>query len=246
MKQSIIKTIKYWPGFYRLVARVYYAVKFVHLAELFIGTKARERQWAAKAIAKDHWNTQDNPNKRFLREKIAAFSPVRSILEVGCDSGLNLYLLAKKFPQTDIVGIDINQEAIEYGNTQFARERIPNVELLVGKADELEKFQDKSFDVVFTIALLIYIGPDKIEEVIKGMIRITKRALVLIELHLFESRGRPKDALGIYRYDNWVRDYSALFRQFVPEEQIRINKLPQDVLPVEPWQESGAVIEVIR
>ena len=246
MKQRIIKIIKRWPVLYRLVSKVYYAVQFVHVAELLIGTRARERQWADKSMAEGYWDPQDHPSKRFLKERIAAFSPVSSIIEIGCASGANLYGLAREYPQARLVGIDVNMTAVQYGNSHLAQKGITNIELLVGKADELEKFQDKSFDIVFTSALLIYIGPDKIEEVIKGMVRITKRALVLIELHLFDSRGRPKDALGIYRHDNWVRDYAALFKQFIPEEKVRVTKLPEGVWPAEPWETLGAVIEVVR
>ena len=48
------------------------------------------------------------------------------------------------------------------GNEQLAQEGIPSVRLMVGKADELDQFQNSSFDIVFTNALLIYAGPDKI------------------------------------------------------------------------------------
>ncbi|GAI36009.1 unnamed protein product, partial [marine sediment metagenome] len=174
------------PAFYRCISKIYWTFNFHHLTELFIGTKARERQWAARPIAEGYWDNRDHPSKHFFAERIAAFSPIHSILEVGCASGPNLYLLAKRFPQAQIVGIDINQEAVQYGNGQFAREGISNVKLFVGKADKLGEFQDRAFDIVFTNALLIYIGPDKIKEVIEGILRITHHALVLIELHCFE------------------------------------------------------------
>ncbi len=54
-----------------------------------------------------------------------------------------------------IRGIDINPMAIQRGNEWLAQEGISNVRLSVGKADELEEFPDKSFDVVFTDAVLI-------------------------------------------------------------------------------------------
>jgi ubiquinone/menaquinone biosynthesis C-methylase UbiE len=246
MKQQIIQIIKRWPAFYRCISKIYWTFNFHHLTELFIGTKARERQWAARPIAEGYWDNRDHPSKHFLAERIAAFSPIHSILEVGCASGPNLYLLAKRFPQAQIVGIDINQEAVQYGNGQFAREGISNVKLFVGKADKLGEFQDRAFDIVFTISLLIYIGPDKIKEVIEGILRITHHALVLIELHCFEPDTKDPLGHGIYRYGNWVRDYVALLKQFVPEEQIRVTKIPEDAWPAEPWKELGAVIEVAR
>lgn len=75
------------------------------------------------------------------------------------------------------------------------QEGISNVKLLEGKADTLGEFQDKSFDIVFTNALLIYIGPDEIREVVKEMIRITRKALILMELHSFKPQR--KDLYGL-------------------------------------------------
>ena len=244
-KQGIAQIIRHWPAFYHPVSKIYWTLQLQHLTELFIGTRARERWWAGRSIAEGYWGNRDHPSKHFLADKIAAFSSIHSILEVGCASGANLYLLAKEFPRAQITGIDINQEAVQYGNTQFAREGISNVKLLVGKADELGEFQDRAFDIVFSKALLIYIGPDKIKNVIQGMIRITRQALVLMELHCFEPDTKEPLGLGIYYGGNWIRDYVALLKQFVSPEQIRVTKIPDDVWPAEPWKKLGAVIEVV-
>lgn len=244
-KQGIAQIIKHWPAFYHSVSKIYWTLQYQHLTELLIGTKARERWWASRSIAEGYWGNRDHPSKHFLAEKIAAFSSIHSILEVGCASGPNLYLLAKEFPQAQITGVDINQEAIQYGNAQFAQEGISNVKLSVGKADELGEFQGRAFDIVFTKALLIYIGPDKIKNVMQGMIRITRKALVLMELHCFEPDTKEPLGLGIYYGGNWIRDYVALLKQFVSPEQIRVTKIPEDVWPAEPWKELGAVIEVV-
>ncbi len=238
--------MKHWPAFYRFVSKIYWTFQVQHLAELLIGTKARERWWAARSIAEGYWGNRDHASKHFLVERIDVFSPIHSILEVGCASGSNLYLLARRFPQAQIVGIEINSSAIQYGNAQFAQEGISNVKLLVGKADKLAEFQDRAFDVVFTRALLIYIGPDKIKEVIRGMLRIANQALVLMELHCFEPNTKEPLGLGIYQGGNWIRDYAALLKQFVSEEQIQVTKIPEDVWAEEPWKELGAVIEVVR
>ena len=245
MKQRVAQTIKRWPVLYNLTSKLYFTLQFDHLLELLIGTRAREKRWAGRSIAEGYWKNRNLPSKHFLAERITAFAPINTILEVGCASGPSLYLLAKKFPQAHIVGIDINQEAVEYGNTQFAQEGISNVKLIAGRADALEEFPDKAFDVVFTNAILIYIGPDKIKNVMQGMIRVARKVLVLMELHCFEPDTKDPLGHGIYRYGNWVRDYAALLKQFVPEEQIRVTKIPEDVWPAEPWKELGAVIEVV-
>lgn len=245
MKEELKCLLKKSPSLYHHVSKIYFTFRFRHLMELLIGTKAREREWAARSIAESYWNNQDHPSKPFLVERIAAFSPIFNILEVGCASGPNLYPLAKKFPQAQIVGIDINPGAIKYGNAQFMQEGISNVKLSIGKADELGGFQDKVFDVVFTNAVLVYIGPDKIKEVMKEMIRITRKALILMELHCSKPQRKDPYGLGVYYGGNWHRDYKALLKQFVSEEQIYVTKIPQNVWPAEPWKSFGAIIEVV-
>lgn len=259
------KRLQHWLGkrplLYRLVAQVYSTLQPVHLLELLIGTKAQERRWAKRHLHQgsdwnnvqrldeddewvmSYWHSRNRSHRAFLLEKIAAFSPT-SILEIGCNCGPNLYLIAKRLPNAEIRGIDINPRAIQKGNELFAQEGISNVRLSVGKADELGQFQDKSFDVVFTSSLLMYIGPDKIKQLIKEMVRITRQALILMERHCFQPQRKDRNGLGVYRYGSWERDYVALFRQFVP--QIHVTKIPEDVWPDDArWKEVGAVIEVV-
>ena len=241
MKRRLAHFLMYWPALYYFIARIY------SLLGSLISTRVMEKRWATRSIAKSYWDNRNHSSKHFLVERIAAFSPIHSILEVGCCSGPNLYLLAKKFPKAQIVGIDINREAIEYGNAQFAQEGIRNVKLLVGKADELGEFQDTAFDVVFTDACLVHISPNKIKKVVSGMLRITRQVLVLMEPHSFEFSAKDLLQLGLITHHggSWIRNYAALLKQFVPEEQIRVTKIPEGVWPAKPWKELGAVIEVV-
>ena len=130
MKQQLIAIIKKRPLPYRWASSLYWALRAEHLAELVIGTRAREKQWTRRKIGEGYWKNRDHPSRHFLAERIAAFSPLNSVLEIGCASGPSLYLLAKRFPQAQIVGIDINAEAIDYGNKQFRSERLTNVTLM--------------------------------------------------------------------------------------------------------------------
>lgn len=227
--------------------------------ELIVGTEAREKEWATRHLHKgndwnntqhtdeddewvmSYWDSRNHSHRPFLIEKISAFYPFSSILEIGCNCGPNLYLIAKKLPDVEIRGIDINPMAVQKGNQWFAQEGISNVKLSVGKADELEQFQDKSFDIVFTDAVLIYVGADKIQKVIHEMLRVARRALILVEWHCPE----PQNSLGTYYAGCWKRNYVTLLRQFVPEEELHYTKITNAIWPDERWQETGAIIEVV-
>ena len=90
------------------------------------------------------------------------------------------------------------------------------------------------------------IGPDKIKQVIEQMVRVTRQALILMERHCSQPQSKDPSGLGVYRYLSWERDYVALFKQFFPEEQIKVTNIPENVWPDGGrWQEVGAVIEVV-
>jgi len=264
VRKPLESQLRKWPRLYGLSAAVYSALQPVHLKEHFIGTKAQENRWARRHLNKSkdwnliphtdgedewvtgYWDSRDHGHRAFLLEKISAYLPFSSMLEVGCNCGPNLYLLTRKYPYVNLCGVDINPRAIEKGNELLRAEGISTVRLSVAKADDLSQFADKSFNVTFTNSLLMYIGPDKIRQVITEMLRVTRTALVLLERHCFQPQHGDPGGLGTYRYNAWERDYIALLSQFIPQEQINLSSIPEGVWSDSPrWQETGAVIEAV-
>jgi len=237
-----------------------------------------DKDWATRHLddgegwIESYWKSRDHPHRVFLVERICRFSPIHSILEIGCASGANLYHIAKKLPNAEVRGIDINPMAVRKGSEWFKDEGICNVKLEVGKAQELSRFADKSFDVVFTDAVLIYISPYEIKQVVREMLRIG-RVVVLNEWHSFNKwlalllnmyycsrlkiKGylssqksktpscslKPKSASLGYFIGHWVRDYKSLLEELVPKEKICIIKLPKELWNDRNWQRWGAIVE---
>jgi SAM-dependent methyltransferase len=235
-----------------------------------------DKEWATRHLreenwAENYWKSRDDPHRFFLVEMISKHAPINRILEIGCASGPNLYHIAKKFPEADVRGIDISPVAVEKGNEWFRQEGFPNIKLEVGKAQDLQRFADKIFDVVFTDAVLIYVSPDEIEQTIKEMLRLgrviilnewhafnKRRAFLLNTLYYFKSRliARqqfktiqlsliPKASLGLF-VGHWTRDYRILFEEFVPKERIHTAKIPNELWKDKRWQRWGAIIEVVE
>lgn len=179
---SIKSFLRRWPIFYSLLQRVYYS--FRRVLELHIlGTKLQEWIWSANRGVNEGLESISHPHRKLLLDKISSYSPFENILEIGCNAGPNLCLLSKKVPNARIYGIDINSKAIEEGKKHLKEEGMNNVFLSVRRADRLESFGDKSIDVVFTDAVLMYIGPDKIYNVIGEMIRVARKAIIFNEWH---------------------------------------------------------------
>jgi ubiquinone/menaquinone biosynthesis C-methylase UbiE len=144
-------------------------------------------------------------------------------------------VLARKFPNARYVGIDINPNAIKHGKMFFEREKIRNVSLLTRKADAL-RFPDKSFDIVFTDAVLMYIGPDKIMRVTEEIQRVARKAIVLVEHH-----SEEESPIGVNRGKWWLRNYVKLFQPYTREAQC--TKITSDVWGGN-WSQFGYIIEM--
>lgn len=226
------------------------------------GTAAQEKRWSTrhermgnewggdspvgneKKWIQSYWASRNHPHRALLVEKIAAYSPLREILELGCNCGPNLYWIAKKIRPARMVGVDINAMAIQEGIALLHSEGIFNAELRVGSARAMGEFPDRSFDLVFTDAVLIYVAPDKIEEVIREMLRISRKALVLLEWHLERKEEDPSGS-GIYHKGCWKRNYVNLLSRFIPRDRVRAAKLPQQAWPEKNWRELGYIIEAL-
>jgi len=216
--------------------------KIKRLANKIFGTKTDEFYWKFRHMFDKGWaenyiseKSIDNPHRKFLIEKILNYFPFENVLEIGCASGPNLYILAKKFPGVKFYGIDISKKAIKTGRDFFKKENMENVFLEIGEAEKLNKFSDKSIDIIFTDAVLIYLGMDKINLAIKEMLRVAKKAIILHEQH---NELSP----SIYQ-DRWIHNYKNLFGKFIPKEKIRIDKISKK-LSKEGWGELDYIIEV--
>ena len=258
MLVKIKRILKDYPRFYKILQIIYR--KTLELIERLFGTKIQERRWARRHLLEEndwnnpeysgkkdgwvlsYWASRGHGHRQFLLGEIEKFLPFSTVLEIGSNCGPNLYLLAKRFPRAEVVGIDINKRAIEIGKRAFDESGISNVELLVGTADELSRFRDKKFDIVFTDAVLMYIGPDRINKTIGEMLRIAKKGIILLEQHI-EDR-RDSRGLGLYQFGFWQRNYKRLLRQFVPEERVHFAKIPEELWKDANWMKSGYVIQV--
>lgn len=194
-----------------------YALKVLETRVL--GSRLQEWVWKTRHIYKgrrwleEGWQTKDSPAIKDLRhamvEKIKSYNP-QSVLDFGCGTGPQLYFLSKELRETKFLGLDVNKSAVMFGQKKFKEENINNVELICGTADYLNKIPDKSFDVFYTMAVMFYIGPDKIESVARNMLRISRKAIILAEPNYIHTE-QDKRGQGVYVGGHWLRNFSDLF-----------------------------------
>jgi ubiquinone/menaquinone biosynthesis C-methylase UbiE len=241
------------PRLHDIASKIYKSYLYIRIKTE--KTKFYEKEWSMRhnkeksdwgylycrdSWVMDYWESRNHPHREFLIKNILKFAPIESILEVGSNCGPNLYLLAKYLPSAKLIGIDINPLAIKLGNELFKKEGVYNVKLMCLKADELGMFKDKCFDVVFTDAVLIYVGPDKIGQVLGNFIRLAKKAVILLEWHLFQKEPQTRKTDCI-KNEKWVRDYNAILKNY-PVRRIEITKIPEKLWPDPNWGKYGALI----
>lgn len=199
------------------------------------GTQVKELEWTLRYLRKKETNTTREPTRLVLAEKIAEAKP-QTVLEIGCGYGQNILLISEKLPQTEIHGLDSNRTAIKY-----AKKKSPRAKLQAAKAEEcLKDYPDKSMDVTFTNAVLMYISPKEIAAVIREIIRITRKKIVLVEL---QPENPEDDPLGRGRYENgkWTRNYIPHLKGLA----VKLTPIPKESNLDEGWKKKGVIIEAI-
>ena len=124
-----------------------------------------------------------------------------SILEVGCNRGQNLAAVGRG-STARLVGVDVNPYALD-----LARREAPVAEYVEAQAAELP-FPDASFDLVFTVGVLIHVSPESLARVLAEIVRVSARFVLAAEYfaeseEVVHYRGRD-DLL-------WRRDFHAAY-----------------------------------
>ena len=190
--------------------------------------------------ARVHWENRSDSRNEFLYDHLDVV-PFECVLEIGSNCGNRLAKLAKDRPNVQCVGVDVNREAVEFGNHQFAQLGIPNVSLRTLEAAGLCDISDGAFDIVFSWATLIYVPGSDIESVLRNMIRISKNGVVMLEMHDESITTYPAVRGKLVPPGNWKRNYRLLLEAGVEHmSHIEIEHMPEKI-----WAPGGGYATVI-
>lgn len=144
--------------------------------------------------------------------------PAESFLEVGCYFGYRASKVAKLFPEKKITGIDLSQENINFGRQKLDVSK--NLNLEPGDVTNL-KYEDRSFDVVYTVVCLSHIPYSEIGRATEELARVCNKRIILIEIDLWiwEFRKKLKSINISHMYFHKYTD--ILLPQFQLQEVIQ-------------------------
>ena len=150
--------------------------------------------------------------------------PVSSVLEVGSSIGLNLDWIVSAVPGP-VVGVDISPTAL----AEMQR-RLPSVQAVLASARDLP-LPSGSFDLVFTATVLIHQPPGALEEVMREVVRCSRRYVLCIEYFAptfteVPYRGQPGSLFKL--------DFGAKYQELFPTlRQIFRRDLPREIFDEE-------------
>ena len=125
-------------------------------------------------------------NTALFSKVLARTQPVKGVLELGPNIGLNLMALRQLLPAAKLSGVEINKKA-----ASELHSNLPGVDL---HTKSILDFQpETTWDLVFTKGVLIHINPDKLPIVYELMYRASSRYLLVCEYY------NPKPAEVTYR-----------------------------------------------
>jgi ubiquinone/menaquinone biosynthesis C-methylase UbiE len=206
-----------------------------------LGTKSDELSWRLRHFFDKEWAKNyisekaiNHPHRKLIVKEISNFYPFEKVLELGSASGANLFLLSKKFPSAKFYGVDISYVAIKEGQKFFEKNKIKNVFLQNISIDDLGNFREKSIDIIFSDAAIIYIGKDRIEHVFEEMFRIARKAIVLCEQY---TEGES------FYNDRWIHNYKKIIKKINPNARVDLAKLPVGIFGGD-WNKYGYIIKI--
>lgn len=82
------------------------------------------------------------------------------ILDAGCGTGVFSYEMARRLPESEVLGVDLNDEAIAVNNEIAKRAGIDNCRF--ERADILDLIYEDEFDLVLSIDNLEHIADDEL------------------------------------------------------------------------------------
>ncbi len=119
-----------------------------------------------------------------------------SVLDVGCGKAFLLYELQLLLPGATIVGFDISNHALASRHPNFLGE------LFVGRAQDRYPFDDKTFDLVISLATLHNLRLPELQVALPEIERVGRNAYVMVESY--------RDERELFNLECWALTAESL------------------------------------
>ena len=123
---------------------------------------------------------------------------VKDILDFGCGSGYGSRLLKKAFPEANVIGYDVSEEAMKYAIDNNA----VNGVIFLTKLQEVLK--NKPFDIVILCDMIEHLTDDEQKQILDVLTKHSPKATVYISTPLSNYNGQSQT--NKYHINMFTRD----------------------------------------
>jgi SAM-dependent methyltransferase len=123
------------------------------------------------------YNKFFDPLTNHMRDLICSHIPVdTSVIDVGCGTGYQLFKMASTIDCG--VGVDLADRMISFARDRQKKEKVNNLNFVLGSAVDLSQFDDNEFDLATMTLVLHELDPDLQAAALKEMARVSTRQII--------------------------------------------------------------------
>jgi len=124
---------------------------------------------------------KNRPFYKFLVEQICSRrGEIKYILDIGCNTGQECFLIAQDYPDVKVVGIDLNKEAIKYAKVRY---NLTNLEFYTCDAicsRFIERFSKEEIGLIFCFETIEHLFADQLEKLFKNIHAVSNMNTIIL------------------------------------------------------------------
>jgi demethylmenaquinone methyltransferase/2-methoxy-6-polyprenyl-1,4-benzoquinol methylase len=153
------------------------------------------------------------------------------ILDQACGTGILTFKIARRFPQSRVIGVDLQDEYVTIARKKAEDLQLANIEFISGRAEDV--ILDGGFDCIASSYLAKYADLDQLVENARGMLR-AGGVLIMHELtcpahpvfaRLWKLNFKFLQTYGAWKYPEWETAFREL--PAVLQETNWVNELTE-------------------
>jgi SAM-dependent methyltransferase len=149
---------------------------------------------------------------RWISESIVPLINPQNFIEIGCNSGRNLYYIQKDHPDIELKGIDVNPKAID-----FAKANKPNIVFELADAHHWSEQEDQ-WDCALTMSVIDHIPEDAARTLARD---IAKSCRAVIGVELWDGSNGER---ALYKYSINLKElFESVGFSTIRWEQVPMN-----------------------
>lgn len=127
----------------------------------------------------------------------------KSILDVGCGGGYLCQKMHRWFPKANIVGIDLNKNAVAHSEMHLPENMKGKVSFNLQMGKSLD-YPNDSFDVVTTMLVCHHMTDEELVEFLQESYRISSLAVIINDLHRHFLAYLAFTLIAPFAFPSWL------------------------------------------